>query len=273
MTLVQFTRSRICGKLGVRHLGASMRYSRVIGLSCLIGFCSAAIFGAQAAPDIAGPAELPPASYSNSQYVDSRGCVFVRAGIDGEVAWVPRVTRDRQQVCGKSPTFKTGSNTVAQVPKAAPRPVPAAVASSPQKPVIVLASGDLPPNTRIIERHIFENRENPADIRVPRGYRRVWQDDRLNPHRAERTLAPSVVPVRVVVPRGYRRSWDDDRLNSRRASGSVGGEAAMNGVWMQTLPRRAVPNTPARVVTLTEYEQRANAPFWIPRANGAAGDR
>ena len=95
---------------------------------------AAALFGAvqgnaQSLRDAPTPAEFPASSYQGRQYVDSNGCVFIRAGIGANVTWVPRITRDRKALCGFQPS----------VAKAAPaaKPAPAevaAIAPAPAKP-------------------------------------------------------------------------------------------------------------------------------------------
>ena len=79
---------------------------------------------AASARDAMQPAELPPASYGGQQYVDSRGCVFLRAGTEADVRWISRVTRDGAPVCGFPPSGNRvaaageGASAAEVVPKA-----------------------------------------------------------------------------------------------------------------------------------------------------------
>jgi hypothetical protein len=80
--------------------------SKVLSAAAL----AAALIGGQAAAQsvagVGGPREQPPAGYTQQQYVDSRGCVFLRAGLGDTVRWVPRVGPDRKALCGATPTFQ-----------------------------------------------------------------------------------------------------------------------------------------------------------------------
>ena len=64
--------------------------------------------------ELALPQEFPPASYSSNQYVDSNGCAFLRAGLSGAVTWVPRVNRDRTQLCGFQPSIASVDVAIAE---------------------------------------------------------------------------------------------------------------------------------------------------------------
>jgi len=101
----------------------------------MFGKTSVAVFvlstGLLASPALAStitPAEMPPASYNSSQYVDSQGCVFVRAGSGSNVTWIPRMDRARSHICNARPSAVArapaattqGTRTVASAAAAAP---------------------------------------------------------------------------------------------------------------------------------------------------------
>lgn len=67
------------------------------------------LFSASAVVAQSGPAELPPASFEGQQYVDSLGCVYLRAGYGGQVQWVPRINASRAPLCGYPPTYGSGA--------------------------------------------------------------------------------------------------------------------------------------------------------------------
>lgn len=109
--------------------------SKVLSAAAL----AAALIGGQAAAQtVSGvglPRELPPAGYTQQQYVDSRGCVFLRAGLGGTVRWVPRVGADRKPLCGATPTFQQAREAAAALNSqadeaAAPASTPAMTATT-----------------------------------------------------------------------------------------------------------------------------------------------
>lgn len=140
------------------------------------GISSLPLHAQSASRDV--PVNFPPASYKGSQFVDNRGCVYVRAGFDGAVTWVPRVSRQRQQICGQTPTF--GSKTAA----APAAPVPTQTKPAQAKPVQITATP-------------------PAKTAAPARVRAT--STALAPKVVRRTVVRAAKPVTAQPPRVVRR--------------------------------------------------------------------
>lgn len=128
-----------------------MNVKRFLVMSLVAASCAISASGvsAQSLTRDAGPAEIPPASFKGSQYVDSKGCVYIRAGVDGNTNWVPRVSRARKVVCGLSPSIAPGT-AVAAAPKPA-APVEIGVNSvSPKSPTTAAATPVVRPARRTV---------------------------------------------------------------------------------------------------------------------------
>lgn len=146
-----------------RFLGSAM-FIRVVTLALWATVGGAAMAQAQSVADVSGPANLPPAGFKGQQFVDNRGCVFLKAGYGGQTNWVPRVGRNRKALCGYPPTFgqrpvieMADAADMAPAPKAAPQPAakpapvvvvkpaaPKAPAPAAKAPVVVVATPAAP---------------------------------------------------------------------------------------------------------------------------------
>jgi hypothetical protein len=310
-----------------------MKITRVIAIALLAA--SVGITSLQAQSREQQPAEFPPLTYKGKQYVDSRGCVFIRAGIDGNVTWVPRVSRARKAVCGFQPTNvgsiaenvspKTAESPAVEItlnetvkpapkPKVAPAPAPvpvpavkrsepvrkvapvvakAPVRKAPVAPVVVATpdkaqvtiscpgasplsgqylrgNGKLavrcgPQSTPIIGARISTTPPPVTRISSSSSRANVPAQGNAAAARAPVAVAPVVtaqtriVPKHVAinrqhtgnltVPKGYRKVWEDDRLNPHRAEQTLAGRADMLLIWTQTVPRRLVNQATGRDLT------------------------
>lgn len=221
--------------------------------------------------------------------MDSKGCVYIRAGVAGNVTWVPRVTRSRQLICGYQPTLGKPAQPAAPTtkvvqapapkPVAAPKPKPAPVAA----PVRTVAAVTAPPKPVVSAPVVVQvpapKRVAPSRVAAPQATgtcthlgasSRYMQGSglRCGPQAespvgygsgagdtvagyAPRQAAPVVGTSQqtVSIPKGYRPVWKDDRLNPHRAKGTAAGQASMDLVWTQTVPRRLIDRKTGQDVT------------------------
>lgn len=181
----------------------------------------AAVVGSPALGDLRGPAELPPPGYNGQQYVDSRGCVFLRAGHGGREAWVPRVTRDRKQLCGYPPSGRAVETSEAPAP--APKPVAKAEPAPAPVPVPKPVAAKPVPAPAAAKAAPAVSSSKPASAPAGGGAA------------AKKTVVISADAIPAPPP-GYKLAWEDDRLNPNRGKQTVQGVSDQDKIWTRTVP-------------------------------------
>ncbi|WP_113912023.1 SPOR domain-containing protein [Roseovarius dicentrarchi] len=229
-----------------------MKFTRLIALAVIAATCGLGAAQAKTLRDTGQPAEFPPSSYTGRQYVDSKGCVFVRAGIDGDVTWIPRVSRARKTLCGQQPSLATArapEPAAASAPQprqsavaAAPAPRAAPVQTARAQPVQAQPARIQPAQTRRVQSQPV--RTQP--VRAPQG---AAISARPQPAAPMRTVsAPRTAPVLSVGPAPVRRA-PVQQPRVAASSGCVGG-SAVSSQYMQSrsgYPVRCGPQAGAHV--------------------------
>ncbi len=187
-------------------VGAYMQVFKIFTVAALMATVGVGAVSAKSLRNAGVPTEFPPSSYTGKQYVDSKGCIFIRAGISGNVTWVPRVSRSRRQICGQRPTFAKApvpnapvvADTVSPVVKPVAQPAPKRVVRAPvAKPAVRTA--------------VVAPTFAPAPKRVVRSVVKTPVIVQQNPIAVEPQLAPKPIVHQVANPcasaSGYNQGY------------------------------------------------------------------
>lgn len=134
-------------------------FRRIVSAAVFAAVAGVTVAQAQTIGQIGGPKELPPPGFKGQMYVDSRGCVFLKAGMGGVTNWVPRVSKDRKALCGYPPTMAALGKPVAvapDLPQVAEAPAHAPRATG--KPMATVAGLTTPPRIRAAAPQVVDPR-------------------------------------------------------------------------------------------------------------------
>jgi hypothetical protein len=129
--------------------------------------------------------------------------------VNGAVTWAPRLNRDRTPLCGYRPSLAAGfGQTAGNLPEIRPDAPPVIVdgatvvetaATAPAAAPAAAVRPGVPRRTDVYAGK-YEPSAAPGTLsrsQIPRGYKLVWEDGRLNPNRGPRTAAGDASMARL----------------------------------------------------------------------------